>query len=440
MKKTLILKITLQFLQQILLDLKEALKFTAVEIGDAASQGDLKENAEFEAAKEKEHLLLSKQLRIQNLLIHPVYIDIPTNPNTVSFGTYIEAFDVASQTTIKGVVAGVAEMEAGLFDVMCISYNSPICTAILGKQVGDEVPFKLVGKQTKLIIQKIESCQHYLKINPKLIIVGNIGRDEIFHDGKQVSSFIAGSAYYASVGASGVTSSVSPIAAIGHYDTELTKHLDSMGVMVQGLQRIANVESPKFEVYYNTSSEIRDLGREVIEHVGSGKFLSFNQIPNNLLMATHVMICCFEPAQQLEFIVNIRAKNTSIKMIGADSVEHHLQTQKATVMKVFEHADIIFVNARETVLVSELSEMNKYIVKKMGASGAELWKADKFITRVNAPEVQCVDATGSGDVLAGTFMALLALGKSYDQALEIAVARATDSVTQLGVQHILTNT
>jgi len=69
----------------------------------------------------------------------------------------------------------------------------------------------------------------------------------------------------------------------------------------------------------------------------------------------------------------------------------------------------------------------------LGADGAALI-ADSGDFEASAPRVRSVDTVGAGDVFAGTLIAARAQGRAWDEALRIAVAAASLSVTRRGAQ------
>ena len=108
-------------------------------IAEAREHGDLKENAEYHAAKEEQGHIESRIQEIQLLLSNAEIIDI-TKVNqknkTVVFGSTIELSDLDDETKTKYQIVGndEADIENGL-----ISYKSPVASALIGKEKGDFV-------------------------------------------------------------------------------------------------------------------------------------------------------------------------------------------------------------------------------------------------------------------------------------------------------------
>lgn len=114
---------------------------TVIALDEARQLGDLKENAEYHAAKEKLALIDVQIAEIGSIISKAIIIDPRTLPhNKISFGSTVELVDVQSDEEFKyAIVGGVeANVDKGL-----ISFNSPLAKQLLGKEEGDEVSAKL---------------------------------------------------------------------------------------------------------------------------------------------------------------------------------------------------------------------------------------------------------------------------------------------------------
>lgn len=116
---------------------------TVIELDEARQLGDLKENAEYHAAKEKLALIDSQIAELGSIISKAVIIDPSTLPHDkVSFGSTVELVDVdTDEEFIYSIVGGVeANVDNGL-----ISFNSPLAKQLLGKEEGDEITATLPG-------------------------------------------------------------------------------------------------------------------------------------------------------------------------------------------------------------------------------------------------------------------------------------------------------
>ena len=107
-------------------------------IAEARAHGDLKENAEYHAAKEEQGLMEAKINDIESALSNAQVIDVKEIPETgrVIFGSTIKLYDVNSDQEIVYKIVGNLESDPtnGL-----ISIDTPIAKGLVGKFIDDEV-------------------------------------------------------------------------------------------------------------------------------------------------------------------------------------------------------------------------------------------------------------------------------------------------------------
>lgn len=109
-------------------------------IAEARAHGDLRENADYHAAKERQSHIEGRILEIQGKLNRARVIDVSTiKLEKIVFGATVRLFDTDKDTTLNYQIVGEdeADLKAGK-----ISYTSPIGKALIGKEVGDEVIVK----------------------------------------------------------------------------------------------------------------------------------------------------------------------------------------------------------------------------------------------------------------------------------------------------------
>ena len=124
-------------------------------IAQAREFGDLKENAEYHAAKEKQSFVEGRIKDIETKLSNAEIIDITSLDikDRVVFGSTIELENIAASTLTKYQIVG--EDEASIENGM-ISYKAPISRAIIGKNLNDIIEFDSDAGQEIYKIQKIE--------------------------------------------------------------------------------------------------------------------------------------------------------------------------------------------------------------------------------------------------------------------------------------------
>jgi len=124
-------------------------------IAQAREFGDLKENAEYHAAKEKQSFIEGRIMEIETKLSNAEIIDVTSLDikDKVVFGSTIELENITASTLTKYQIVG--EDEASIENGM-ISYKAPISRAIIGKNINDIIEFDSDAGQEIYKILKIE--------------------------------------------------------------------------------------------------------------------------------------------------------------------------------------------------------------------------------------------------------------------------------------------
>ena len=122
--------------------LKEVEKPRILRDVDSARQlGDLKENAEYHAAREEQKNCEAKIAELSDLLTKIQVVDPSTMPHSkVSFGSTVTIVDVDTDEEKTYTIVGAYESDA---DKGLISFHSPLAKQLLGKGEGDEFTAKL---------------------------------------------------------------------------------------------------------------------------------------------------------------------------------------------------------------------------------------------------------------------------------------------------------
>ena len=159
-KKNLLTYAGLKKLEEELHDLKVVKrKEVAGKIKEAREQGDLSENAEYDAAKEEQGLCEARIKDIEGKLASANVIDVSKlkTPNggklKVIFGATVTVVDVDTdkETTYRIVGEDEADIQANL-----ISYKTPIAKGLLGKCEEDEIEIKIPKGTICYEIEKVE--------------------------------------------------------------------------------------------------------------------------------------------------------------------------------------------------------------------------------------------------------------------------------------------
>lgn len=124
------------------------------DIATAREHGDLSENAEYHAARERQGMIVARISHIEQALSRAEVID-PTklNSDKVQFGAKLKLSNVDTGDEIAYQIVGPEEANA---DAGRISVASPLARALLGHHVGDEVKVRLPNGQRSYEILDIQ--------------------------------------------------------------------------------------------------------------------------------------------------------------------------------------------------------------------------------------------------------------------------------------------
>ncbi len=148
MQKEPMLQATFDRLSKELEQLKTVERAKIAKVIDTARElGDLKENAEYHAAKDKQGLMEARILDLTDLVGRAQVIDpSKLSHERVSFGSTVELIDQEDDSEVTYTIVGTQESNP---DKGLISIGSPMAKALLGKEEGDEVEIVLpAGKKT----------------------------------------------------------------------------------------------------------------------------------------------------------------------------------------------------------------------------------------------------------------------------------------------------
>ena len=152
---TLILRDPHRALEEEMKSLDKLKKETSLKIRAAASHGDLKENAEYHAAREEQSLIVRK---IQLLQTHSPfqiieYSEIETDK--VGFGNKVTIHEEGKDEAEDYYLLGPIESELDLYPLI-VTYKTPFAQAMIGKKIDENFTLEIQGKEIKFTITAIE--------------------------------------------------------------------------------------------------------------------------------------------------------------------------------------------------------------------------------------------------------------------------------------------
>ena len=136
--------ITRQGMEKIQQELDHLIKVEREEIkvviAEARELGDLKENAEYHSAKERQSLIEGRIGQLQSIVANSQVIDVGSvDSDTIVFGATVTLLDVEKEETVTYTIVGAEESDKATGK---ISYTSPLGKALIGREEGDTVTVK----------------------------------------------------------------------------------------------------------------------------------------------------------------------------------------------------------------------------------------------------------------------------------------------------------
>ena len=125
-----------------------------VAISEARELGDLKENAEYHAAKEKQGIIEGRIAQLQGIMARSRVVEVSKIKSTkIVFGASVTVLDVAKDASITYRIVGEDESDSRENK---ISFTSPLGKALIGKEEGDTVIVKAPKGDVEFEIESFE--------------------------------------------------------------------------------------------------------------------------------------------------------------------------------------------------------------------------------------------------------------------------------------------
>jgi len=131
------------------------------DIAVARSYGDLRENAEYKAAKDQHRLLMLRKAELEQQLLRARGTDFTEVPEgIVAIGTHVRVTELGRQHAELFTILGAWDFDP---DRHIVGYLSPLAQSLLGKRVGDEAEIELDGQTARY---RVDSIERYAPARP----------------------------------------------------------------------------------------------------------------------------------------------------------------------------------------------------------------------------------------------------------------------------------
>ena len=152
---TLILRETYRLLEEEMKTIDRLKRETSARIKEAADHGDLKENAEYHAAREEQSLIVYKKQLMQSHAPFRFIEDGDIDTEDVGFGNKVTVLEEGKGEPEIYNLLGPIEFELDSFPNI-VTYHSPFAQEMIGKEIGDHFILEIEGKDVKFTVQAIE--------------------------------------------------------------------------------------------------------------------------------------------------------------------------------------------------------------------------------------------------------------------------------------------
>ena len=152
---TLIMRDTYRALEKEMKAIDKKRRETSAKIKEAADHGDLKENAEYHAAREEQSLIVYKKQLMQSHAPFRFIEKGEIDTDEVGFGNKVTILEEGNDEAEDYYLLGPIEFELDLYPLI-VTYHSPFAQAMIGKKIDEYFMLEIEGKETKFTITAIE--------------------------------------------------------------------------------------------------------------------------------------------------------------------------------------------------------------------------------------------------------------------------------------------
>jgi transcription elongation factor GreA len=151
---TLILQDTYKELENEIKAIEKIMEDLGHKIKDAREFGDLKENAEYHAAREEMSIRIYKKQKLQSHAPFRIIDNDEIETDEVGFGNKVTIIEQGKEEAEDYYILGPIEFDLDLYPLI-VTYHSPFGQAVIGKKVNESFTLEIKGKETKFTITAI---------------------------------------------------------------------------------------------------------------------------------------------------------------------------------------------------------------------------------------------------------------------------------------------
>ena len=155
---TLILRETYRLLEEEMKVIDRLKRETSARIKVAADHGDLKENAEYHAAREEQSLIVYKKQLMQSHAPFRFIEQGDIDTDEVGFGNKVTVLEEGKDVPEIYNLLGPIEFELDSFPNI-VTYHSPFAQEMIGKEVGEHFVLEIEGKDVTFTVKAIEKVE-----------------------------------------------------------------------------------------------------------------------------------------------------------------------------------------------------------------------------------------------------------------------------------------
>ncbi|MCR5146435.1 MAG: carbohydrate kinase family protein [Clostridia bacterium] len=238
-----------------------------------------------------------------------------------------------------------------------------------------------------------------------------------------------GACFYSSVGAS-IFGNCGVVTKIGE-DFDINNYR-KFGIDVTGVSMVNGKTTRFFQTFLTRDGQEREFRAERNPETK----ISIQDIPLEYLgNSKYIFLSTTLPENQLQLIKDIR--KVSKAKIVVDTLKEF--SEDSVTRQVFDNADIAFIDREFETLINSKAKIKIIKYGKVGCLYLDENNQYIFNNKRIIPDDEVIDKTGAGDVLIGSFLAVLSRTNNPQIALEKANAIATESILQYGVEHLREN-